>query len=229
MNVYAISDLHLSLNTDKPMDIFGPSWEGHFDIIKSDWQNKVGEDDIVLLGGDLSWAMRLEDAKADIDEIKKLNGKKVILRGNHDYWWSSLNKVRQVLDKDMFAIQNDAIKIQNVIICGSRGWIIPENKTSEEDIKIYERELIRLKMSLEKMKKIRTDNDIVIGMMHYPPFNNNKEVTEFTKLFMEYNVSKVIFGHLHAPARLDKISEIEGTKYFLTSCDLVKNKLVKIL
>ena len=126
MNIFSISDLHLSINSNKPMDIFGPVWDDNFSKIKQDWQSKVSNDDIVLLAGDLSWAMKLEDALEDIKLLDELNGKKIILKGNHDFWWQSITALRNALPKDFFAIQNDALKIENFVFCGTRGWNIPE-------------------------------------------------------------------------------------------------------
>lgn len=229
MNIYAISDLHLSNNSDKPMNIFGPRWEGHWDIIKNDWMARVNDNDIVLLGGDLSWAMKLEDAIADLDEIAALPGHKVIIRGNHDYWWNSYSKVKKVLQPKMYAIQNDCLRIDNVLIVGSRGWMIADNYSTPVDKKIYDREVLRLRMSLDAMSKIRNNDDIVIGMMHYPPFNNNSSPTEFTDLFKEYHVDKVIYGHIHsAKHNLERELTLENVAYYLTSCDQINNKLAII-
>ena len=159
MKVFAISDLHLSLNNPKPMNVFGPVWEGYEQKIFEDWKKKVGEEDLVLLAGDFSWAMKLEEAKVDFDLIKDLPGKKIIIRGNHDYWWSSISAVRKMLPKDIYAIQNDAIKFENIIVCGTRGWTVSENGkfASEEDEKIFKREVIRLDLTLKSAKKLQKD------------------------------------------------------------------------
>ena len=126
MNVYAISDLHLSTNSDKPMDVFGQNWEGHFEKIKSDWLFKVKDDDIVLIAGDLSWAMKLDDGIADLKELASLPGKKVFIRGNHDFWWNGISKLRDRAPNDSFIfLQTDSVKIGNFVIVGSRGWSCP--------------------------------------------------------------------------------------------------------
>ena len=150
MKVYAISDLHLSINNPKPMDIFGENWDNYVDLIVKNWNRKVKENDIVLIAGDISWAMKFEDVLNDLDYISKLKGKKVLLKGNHDYWWHSISNLRNALPANMYAIQNDAIKIDNIVICGSRGWIAPEDNKfkSDEDEKLYKRELIRMELSL---------------------------------------------------------------------------------
>ena len=140
MKVYAISDLHLSINSNKPMNIFGPVWDGYLEKIEESWKEKgVTDDDIVLIAGDLSWAMKLNDAIADLEYISQMGkGKKVVIRGNHDYWWSSISALRGVLPYGMYALQNDAVKIGDYIICGTRGWTVPEitHKTPEDE-KIY--------------------------------------------------------------------------------------------
>ncbi len=231
MKVFAISDLHLSINSNKPMDIFGPVWDDNFNKIRLDWEQKVSNEDIVLLAGDLSWAMKLEDALEDIKLLDELNGKKIILKGNHDYWWQGITQLRSCLPKDFYAIQNDALKIENIVFCGTRGWNIPEGKyDTEENRKIYKREVERLKLSLQNMQKLREENDKVICLMHYPPFNAKLEDTDFTKLLEEFNVDYVVFGHIHGNKYGYKtISSKNGITYFLTSCDLINNNLIKIL
>ncbi|MBE5745997.1 MAG: serine/threonine protein phosphatase [Clostridiales bacterium] len=231
MSVFSISDLHLSINSDKPMDVFGPVWENSFEKIQTDWLNKVTDDDIVLLCGDLSWAMKLEDAIEDIKMLNNLPGKKILLKGNHDYWWQGITSLRNVLPKNFYAIQNDALKIDNYIFCGTRGWIIPENKQNTEDnVKIYKREVERLKLSFSQMQKLRNNGDKVICLMHYPPFNQNIEDTDFTKLIEENKVDAVVFGHLHSNLSGYKLKTNKNNiEYFLTSCDLINNNLIKIL
>ena len=173
MKIFAISDLHLSLNNPKPMNCFGPVWEGYEQKIFDDWREKVGDDDLVLLAGDFSWAMRLDEAKPDFELIKDLPGKKVLIRGNHDYWWSSISAVRAALPQNMFAIQNDAIKFGDIIVCGTRGWTVPENGefASAEDEKIFKREVIRLDLTLKSAKALQQNGEKIICMMHYPPCN----------------------------------------------------------
>ena len=134
MKIYAISDLHLSTTCDKPMDIFGGNWEGYTEKIISNWKQKITDDDLVLVAGDISWAMKLEEAKPDLEWIDALPGKKIIIKGNHEYWWKSISSVRAILPDSVKALQNDSIKIGNVIFCGTRGWVIPENKQKTEII-----------------------------------------------------------------------------------------------
>lgn len=231
MKVFAISDLHLSINSNKPMNIFGPVWENYLEEIEQSWNENVEENDVVLIPGDISWAMKLIDAIPDLEFISKFKGKKIILRGNHDYWWSSISGVRRELPSNMFAIQNDAIKIGDYIFCGTRGWTVPEvEHKTQEDEKIYKREVIRLELSLLDAKRLQTNNEKIIVMMHYPPFNSKVEDSDFTKTIEKFNVEKVVYGHLHS---YDKKQKLVLTKnnvtYYLTSCDLVGNKLIKIV
>jgi hypothetical protein len=229
MKIFAISDLHLSVNNPKPMDIFGPVWEGYLDKIFTQWREKVGEDDIVLLPGDFSWAMKLEDTKKDFELLAPLPGKKILIRGNHDYWWKSISAVRSVLPQNFYAIQNDAIKFENVVFCGTRGWPLPDKSYTEDDEKIFRRELLRLEMTLSEAKKMQNDGDKLVCIMHYPPVNFAHEDSEFSQLIEKYNVDIVVYGHLHGYSGVQTYFEKNGVKYFLTSCDLVNNNLISIL
>lgn len=229
MKVFAISDLHLSINNSKPMNIFGPVWDNYLEEIVEDWNKKVTDDDIVLLAGDLSWAMKLEDAKVDLEFLKDLKGKKILLRGNHDYWWSTIKKVRDILPENIYAIQNDSLVIGDYIFCGSRGWIVDDNKMDTNDKKIFDRELIRLEMSLKDAKAKQTDNQKIICMLHYPPFDKNNNPTKFTELLESYEIKTVVYGHLHGKILNTKeVLNLNGVTYYLTSCDMVKNKLIEI-
>ncbi len=231
MKIFAISDLHLSINNPKPMDIFGPAWEGYLDKIIDDWNSKVGDDDIVLISGDISWAMKFENAKPDLDLICNLKGTKIILKGNHDYWWSSISELREYLHNNTYAIQNDAYKFGDFVICGSRGWIPFDNGfKSELDEKIYKREIIRMELSLKSAKTLQTNNEKIVVMTHFPPYNYRMENNEMIELFKKYDVDVVVYGHLHNEDKSQKLEfERDGIKYFLTSCDLVGNKLIRIL
>lgn len=226
MKIYAISDLHLSINNPKPMDIFGAVWDNYLGDIEGSLE-RVGPDDLILLAGDLSWAMALDGAKLDLDYIGKYPGKKIITRGNHDYWWKSISAVRAALPQNVFAIQNDCIKFDNVIVCGSRGWSV-DDKT-EDGKRLYARELIRIQMSLDAMQKMRAEGDKVVFMIHYPPYNVRFENSPVTDLFEKYGVNAVVYGHLHGKNCYSKKYVCKnGVKYYLTSCDQVENKIVEI-
>lgn len=221
MKVFAISDLHLSLAEPKPMDIFGSNWDNHWEHIRTAWHKEIGNDDVVLIPGDISWAMKLEDAAVDLCSIGELPGKKVILRGNHDYWWSSLAKVRAAMPDNMVALQNDSFVFEDLIVCGSRGWTCPGCMTfSLDDEKIYNREVLRMGLSLESARRKRKTGSKLIAMTHYPPFNEKQEASQFVKLFENNGVSIAIYGHLHGKSCR---SAFEGTlgsvEYKLVSCD----------
>lgn len=230
MKIFAVSDLHLSFSSDKPMDVFGTMWENHFGQIREDWDAKVGDDDIVLLSGDLSWAMTLENALIDIAEVEKLKGKKIIVRGNHDYWWQSYTKLARILaEKNIFPLQNNSIKFGKFVFCGTRGWTLPESNRAEEDEKIYNRELIRYELALNDAKTKLSDGDTLIAMLHYPPFELDNGDSGFTELSEKYGVSKVVYGHLHGRyGRTEIKCEKNGVSYYMTSCDKLGNRLIEI-
>lgn len=230
MNIYAISDLHLSNTAHKPMDIFGGNWEGHFEKIKSDWLAKVKDDDVVLISGDISWAMKLEDALVDLREIAKLPGKKVFIRGNHDYWWNGITKLRdRAPDGSFVFLQTDAVKIGEFVIVGSRGWTCPGSADyTEQDDKLYKREAERFRLAFLDAERLKEDGDKVIAMIHYPPFGIKTESTLFTELFEKNGVEKAVFGHIHGAAYFPLKTERGGVEYILASCDKVGFKLVKI-
>ena len=230
MKIFAISDLHLDINNKKPMDIFGPVWENYLDSINKSWDKLVNSDDIVLLCGDYSWAMKLNEAIPDFDFLREKKGKKILIRGNHDYWWQTISNVRKILPENTYALQNDAIKIGEYIFCGNRGWLFPEGKfNTDENKKIFAREVERTKLSLQSAKKLQNSGEKIVFMMHFPPFNHKVEKSVLTDLFEEYNVSAVVFGHLHGYINKKMLfNEISGIKYYLTSCDALKNKLIEI-
>lgn len=230
MKVYAIADLHLSLSGEKPMDVFGEKWENYLDKIKYDWEQKVTDDDVVLIPGDISWAMKLESALLDLEFINALKGKKILIRGNHDYWWKGITKIRSSLPKNVYALQNDSVKIGSFIFCGSRGWAVEGSpEFDEHDRHIYEREVERFRLALNSAKNLQVDGDKLICLIHYPPFNVRKESSLFTKLFEEFSVDAVVYGHLHGKGVVPyRNLSINGVKYLLASCDLVDNKLVEV-
>ena len=174
--------------------------------------------------------MKLDEVNKDLEWIDSLPGTKIIIKGNHEYWWKSISSVRMILPKSIKAIQNDAIKIGNNIFCGSRGWVVPEKgkELAEDDLKIYKREVERMKLTLMSAKTLRQEGDKVFLMIHFPPYNLEKEDTEFTKLFDEYEVDYVIFGHLHGYVKCDLITVKNNIKYFFTSCDHISNDPVLI-
>lgn len=218
--IFAIGDLHLPGGADKSMDVFGAHWEGHFDRIAEDWVARVAPEDVVLIPGDISWAMRLEDALPDLDAIAALPGHKVMIRGNHDYWWSSIGKVRQSLKPGLYALQNDALRFGDTVCCGSRGWLIP-GETADADLrKIYARELVRMELSLQQGSKALGENGRLVALIHYPPCDEQGRENEMTQLFARYAVHDVVYGHLHGVANAHAFSgTLRGIRYHPVSCD----------
>lgn len=230
MAVYAIGDLHLPGSDIKPMDVFGAHWEHHFERICEDWRTKVGEDDIVLLPGDFSWAMTLADALDDIRAVGMLPGRKIMVRGNHDFWWSSLTQVRAALPEGMYALQNDCVELENMVFCGTRGWTIVNDADERhaQDLKIYRREVIRLEMALKCAARQAHGRDIV-ALMHYPPFDERQRPSGFTDLLEQYGVKQVVYGHLHGQSLRGAFSgQLRGVDYFQVSCDGLGFKLLKL-
>ena len=230
MNVYAISDLHLSATADKPMHIFGGNWEGHFEKIKSDWLATVKENDVVLSCGDISWAMKMEDALVDLRSLADLPGKKVFIRGNHDYWWNGITRLRDSAPNDNFIfLQTDSVKIGNFVFVGSRGWTCPGSPDfTEQDQKLYLREAERFRLAFSSADKLFKAGDQKIALMHYPPFSLKNESTLFTEIFEKNGVEKVVFGHIHGAAYFPLKTNKNGIDYVLTSCDKVNFKLINI-
>ncbi|MDU2461125.1 MULTISPECIES: metallophosphoesterase [Clostridium] len=228
MALYAISDLHLAFTTDKPMDIFGAKWLKHDEKIKENWIKKITDEDTVLIAGDISWSMRSDESKVDLDWIDALPGKKIISKGNHDYWWGGISKLNRMYENTKF-LQNNFYTYEDYAICGSRGWILEgSDRFTEKDKKIFDREIIRLKLSLDKAKEAGYENIVV--MIHYPPMNEKRENSAFTNLFKEYGVKKVIYGHLHGPSLANVLNgEHEGIEYLMTSCDFLDFDPKKIL
>lgn len=202
------------------MDVFSEEWKNHDMRIRENWLKKVKEEDTVLLAGDLSWSMKLQGGKEELDFVAGLPGRKIIIKGNHDYWWGSITKLNSMYD-NMDFIQNNFFSYEDYAICGTRGWVIPGSSLfKEEDEKIYRREILRLKMSLDAAKKRGFQKFIV--MIHYPPVNETFKDSEFTDIFEEYGVEKVIYGHLHGKS-LQRVmtGERQGVEYILTSCDYI--------
>ncbi|MGB5824515.1 MAG: metallophosphoesterase [Proteocatella sp.] len=227
MSIYAIGDLHLSSNDKKPMDIFG--WINHKEKIFESWKTLVKEDDIVIIAGDTSWALKFEEAMLDLDEIAKLKGKKIIIKGNHDYWWQSLAKMKKSYPGIEF-LHNNHVIINNYIFYGTRGWICPnDTKFTSEDQKIYKREIERLKYSLASYKGDTSDLTKIV-VMHYPPVNDRHEDSEVLSILKEHEIEHMIYGHLHGEESFNSVYEgcFNETNFHLVSCDYLNFKLKKI-
>lgn len=229
MKLFAISDLHLSSVNPKPMDIFGDGWQNHFEKISKDWLDKVADGDVVALGGDMSWGIDIDEAAPDFSLVAALPGKKVVIKGNHDYYWNSLSKMKLSFPAFDF-VQNNCVRYDDILIAGTRGWTIKGCADfTTEDEKIYARELIRLKLSLDDMQTQRKDGDKVVALLHFPPFDAQYSGSEITQMLENYKVDKVLYGHLHGKnARVTPRFTKNGIEYILTSCDLIDNKLVEV-
>ena len=226
MKIYTVSDLHLPGSKDKAMDMFGQHWQGHWEKIRDDWQKKVNDGDAVLIAGDISWAMQLDEALPDLKAIGALPGKKIMIRGNHDFWWSSVTKIREKLDADMFVLQNDALRIGDFVFAGTRGWTDGE---TAQDKKIFQREKLRLELTLKAAKNLAGENTKIITMLHYPPVQNGC-FGEFCPIMEEYGVSVCVYGHLHGVDRKEAEEKVHnGIKYILSSCDMIDFTLREII
>ena len=234
MSIYVIGDLHLSFRQPKPMNIFGDNWTNHEEKIKNNWIEKVNEKDLVILPGDFSWETYLEDTKQDFKYLSELPGKKLILKGNHDYWWTTVTNMKKFLQENNFLnidfLYNNSYEFENKILCGTRGWNIADEET---DKKLINRELIRLELSLQDgVQKYRTDKEIIV-FMHYPPITKAKMISEeeieFVKLMKRYNVKKCYYGHLHGISINDAVEgDVEGIEFKLISADSLDFKVHKI-
>ena len=231
MRIYGISDLHLSFSSDKPMHVFGEHWRGHDVKMASSWDAMVGADDVVLVPGDLSWAMKLEQAQQDLSWIGARAGRmKVLTRGNHDYWWGPIGKVRKALPPTLVALQNDAVDLGEVVVAGSRLWSCPGALDFDAaDEKIYLREVGRLQSSLEAGKKMAAGRPL-IAAIHYPPFDKAKAGTPYSELLERFGVSLCVYGHLHGrhAHRTAFEGEKNGVTYRLIACDYLEFKPVQV-
>ncbi|WP_054743257.1 metallophosphoesterase [Cellulosilyticum ruminicola] len=222
MKVFAIGDLHLSSTTNKPMDIFGENWAQHEKQIEAHWRETIGKEDLILIPGDISWAMRLNEAQADLDFLESLPGQKVCIRGNHDYWWDRPGKLNRQYDS-LYFLQNTAYFIGDIAICGTRGWLSPnEVKWDEEDERLYLRELERLKLSLKAAMANKDLKEIWV-MVHYPPTYNKDMTSPLKALLKEYPVTRVIYGHLHDALSWKEAlkGEEDGIIYSLVAADYI--------
>jgi predicted phosphohydrolase len=221
MVIWTISDLHLSSAQPKPMDIFGPHWREHPQRIAAAWRARVAADDAVLVAGDISWAMKLADALPDLRWIDALPGRKVLIKGNHDYWWDRAGPLRPLLPPSIAVVEADALDLGPAVVCGTRGWITPETPgfNEAEDVKVYNRELLRLDRALAAAQKL-ADGRPIIAMIHYPPFVS-RQPTEFARRLAAAGVRACIYGHLHRANDWAGAVQgrVDGVYYQLTACD----------
>lgn len=230
MSIYAIGDVHLSLDNtiDKPMGVFGKEWENHTERLKENWLETVREEDTIILAGDISWGLKLEEAVSDLDFLAELPGHKVIIKGNHDLWWNGITRLNSMYDSMTF-IQNSCYEADGWFICGSRGWTCPgSDDFSEADERIFKREVGRLRASLEAARSRGAEN--IIGVTHYPPTNDKLQPSEFTKLFTEAGVDTALYGHLHGNEGYKNgiKGHLNGVDYQLISLDYLDCRIKKI-
>jgi len=246
MNIWALSDLHLSFGVDKPMNVFGRQWHNYEEKIRDNWNKVVGDDDYVLICGDVSWATYVEEAKLDFEYINGLKGKKIISKGNHDYWWTTAAKQKEFLEQNKLDkisfLHNNSYVIKEttppasghpseggeLAVCGARGWLPEDMHKTAEDKKIYDRELIRLELSLKSVDSSQLTVDSgkpkIIAMLHYPPDNR------VMRMLSDYGVSECVYGHLHAQSHKYAVyGTHDGVRYNLTSCDYLGFKPLLII
>jgi len=222
MAVYTIADLHLSFGTDKPMDVFS-GWENYTDRIAQNWQRLVTPEDTVVIAGDISWAMDIKDTVKDFTYLNNLNGKKILMKGNHDYWWATKSKMDKFLAENGFdtmsILHNTYYEAGGIAICGSRGWFYDAEK--DEDMKVLHREVGRLKMSIEPAIKAGLEP---VVFLHYPPVYNNTECAEIMNVLREYKIKKCFYGHIHGgnAAKRAVTGEYDGIIFRLVACDYLK-------
>lgn len=221
MALFVIADLHLSFGTDKPMDVF-PGWENYTQKLKENWKRLVRQEDTVVIAGDISWAMKLEETFQDFSFIHRLPGKKLLMKGNHDYWWSTKTKIDQYLCSngfdDMSVIFNCAHEVDGKVIFGTRGWLY--NAATDEDMKIVNREVGRLRLSLEDAKRYAGEK---VAFLHYPPVYDNMECKEILQVLLDNDIKDCYFGHIHGKqaGRKAPTGEYKGIRMHLISCDYV--------
>ena len=228
MALYAIGDLHLCLGAEKPMDIFGGAWTGYMDKLKEGVSVITAEDTTVLLG-DLSWALGLEQAKADFAWINAIPGKKMILKGNHDYWWSTAAKFYKFCEEngfsDMYILNNNHFEYDGYAICGTRGWFFEEEKSGQHDEKVFKRELMRLEASLKSAGDLPK-----IVFLHYPPRYKGYECPEILELLNRYGVSRCYYGHLHGASHGLAMEGLwDGVEFRLAAADKLNFKPLLVL
>ena len=222
-----MADLHLSSTTNKPMDIFGSRWTNYMEKIKKNWSAIVSDDDTVIVPGDISWAIDYNEAIEDFSFIDSLPGKKLLGKGNHDYWWGTMTKNRKFVEENNFKtidfLYNNAYKIEDYIVCGTRGWYVDEklqNTTNDTEYnKIVAREASRLKMSLDEALKLRENNEEILVFFHFPPVFNSFVCTEILDVLKEYNIKNCYFGHIHGVYNVPRRFEYEGISFTIVSSD----------
>ena len=219
MAVFGISDLHLTIaNPEKDMAIFGELWKNHTEKLLHNWNRIVSEEDVILVSGDISWALRYEEAEKDIDFLKRLKGTKIFVRGNHDYWWrrKASSKINSHTPDNMIFLQGKAVCINDIWFTGTRGWRIENGTSKENSLKIFDRESEYLR---EGLRSIPSDSKYKIAMLHFPPFDEDFKFNVFAQILREYKVDMLVYGHIHMGEYMD--GNINGVEYKYTSADFL--------
>lgn len=235
MALFALADPHLGFGVNKPMNIFGDQWHEHETRLQENWLQTVGPDDTVVIPGDISWAMQLPDVLPDLRFLDSLPGRKILSRGNHDYWWSSLSKIERFCqDNGLLSLQflrnNGHFVPPSHVVCGTRGWILPDDPAfRRDDEKIYLREAGRLKLSLEAAAPLRQPGRELVVCLHFPPFGKNVRPTLFTQLLETYGADQCVFGHIHSNNGYASLSGPPGqVRYRLAAADYLGFKPLRL-
>ena len=227
MSIFVIADLHLSSSTNKPMNVFGARWTDHMEKIKKNWCAIVNDDDTVIVPGDISWGIDYKEALDDFAFINSLPGKKLLGKGNHDYWWGTMSKNRAFLKENSFDsidfLYNNAYKVEDYIVCGTRGWYVDEklqNETSDPEYqKIVNREAQRLRMSLDEAVALRQRNEKILVFFHFPPVFKSFVCDELIDILLEYGITNCYFGHIHGTYNVQRSFDYKNINFTLISSD----------
>ncbi len=240
MSLFVLSDTHLSFSDDKPMDVFGRRWQDYTYKLEKNWNSVVTDEDTVVIAGDISWAMSHMGAVKDFEFINRLKGKKIIGKGNHDYWWTSLKKLGEMLDTFGYDtvrfLYNNAYLVDGFIVAGSRGWYFDENNRNAPENadfeKIVAREVIRLELSLAEAQKLKSDSSPdaeILAFLHFPPVYNGFECKPITDVLKRNGIKRCYFGHIHASYDIPRSFEQDGIIYYITSADFLEFTPLKIV
>ena len=230
MSLFVIADLHLSSDGSKSMEVFGPRWKDYQTKIEKNWRAVVNPEDTVIMPGDISWSLKLEDTLEDFRFLDSLPGTKLIGKGNHDFWWATLSKMNAFFEQNKLEtlkiLYNNAYRLEDCIVCGTRGWFVEENQqhtVGEVDYeRIVNREVVRLRLSLEEAKKLQLQNEPplpILVFLHFPPIWNGFECREIIELLKEYGIHSCYFGHIHGAYYAKRTQEFEGIDLTLCAAD----------
>lgn len=226
MALYVLADPHLSFGVNKPMDIFGGAWHGYVDALRENLK-VLQEGDTLVIPGDLSWGINIEEAEPDFRFLASYPGRKILAKGNHDLWWSTVTKMTRFLNEKEISgfefLHNNCFFHENVALCGTRGWFFEEEKGGAHDEKILNRELSRLRMSLDAAKKAKAER--IFCFMHYPPIFGKYTCPPICEMLEKYGVERLYYGHLHSQSHKNAFQgESGGVEYRLISADYLKFK-----